>query len=176
MTVTDAIGVREAGEQDAALLARLGAELFAQTFGAQNRPEDMREYLARAFDPMIQSRELSDPRMRTWIAEDADGRAIGYVQLRLDAAPPVPAAGRSTELVRIYTDSRFHGRGVGQSLLETCISAARTAGATDLWLGVWQKNPRGIAFYQKHGFRIAGEHTFQLGNDTQNDWIMIRRL
>ena len=178
MTVADMIRVRDATVQDAALLARLGADLFAQTFGAQNSPDDMRAYLARAFDSTIQSRELTDPGMRTWIAEDGDGAAVGYVQLRLDKSPPpsVAAVERPAELVRIYTDARLHGRGVGLSLLETCVSAARTTGATNLWLGVWKENPRGIAFYQKHGFRIAGEQTFQLGNDTQRDWIMVRAL
>lgn len=177
MTVAaDMIHVREATVQDAALLARLGADLFAQTVGDRNRPDDMRAYLACAFGPTVQSRELSDPAMRSWIAEDSDGTAIGYVQLRIDAIPSVPHVERPAELVRIYTDARFHGRGVGLSLLETCVSAARTAGASNLWLAVWKENPRGMAFYQKHGFRIAGEQTFQLGNDTQLDWIMVRAL
>lgn len=176
MTVADMIRVRQATLQDAALLARLGADLFAQTFGDQNDADDLRAYLARAFDPTIQSRELSDDRMRTWIAEDADGNAVGYVQLRFEATPPVAAVESPAELVRIYTDARLHGRGVGLSLLETCMSAARAAGASNLWLGVWKQNARGIAFYAKHGFRIAGEQAFQLGDDTQLDWVMVRAL
>lgn len=170
------IRIREATPRDAALLARLGASLFEQTFGAQNRPEDMRAYLTHAFDATVQERELGDPEMRTWIAEDERGDAVGYVQLRLSARSPVDGLVKPAELVRIYTDARWHGRGVGLALLDTCVHAARDAGAGDLWLGVWKLNPRGIAFYQKHGFRIAAEQLFQLGSDTQYDWVMVRSL
>lgn len=168
--------IRVATAQDAPLLSRLGAELFAQTFGAQNRPEDMRAYLARAFHDRVQSRELTDPLMRTWIAEEEGGVAIGYVQLRLASEPPVGGLSSPAELVRIYTDRRWHGQGVGLALLESTVAAARDAGAGDLWLAVWKLNPRGIAFYEKHGFRIAGEQEFQLGSDTQHDWVMLRSL
>ena len=167
--------IRAATPEDALLLSRLGAELFAQAFGAQNRPEDMRAYLSRAFTETVQSRELADPLMRTWIAEEK-GKAIGYVQLRLASESPIHGLSSPAELVRIYTDRRWHGQGVGLALLESTVAAARDAGASDLWLGVWKLNPRGIAFYEKHGFRIAGEQDFQLGADTQHDWVMLRRL
>jgi ribosomal protein S18 acetylase RimI-like enzyme len=45
-----------------------------------------------------------------------------------------------------------------------------------MWLSVWQKNPRAIAFYQKWGFEIAGTATFTIGSDVQTDWIMGRGL
>ena len=170
------IRVRLAGAADAALLSRLGARLFAQAFGPQNRPEDLNAYLARAFHEPVQSRELADPAMRTWIAEDDEGTAVGYAQLRLAAAPPVEAGPAPAELARIYTDARWHGRGVGVALLDACVTAARDAGASDLWLGVWQRNPRAIAFYEKHGFRVAGEQIFRVGSDDQRDWVMVRTL
>jgi ribosomal protein S18 acetylase RimI-like enzyme len=170
------ISVRRAAVRDAALLSRLGAELFAQTFGEQNRPEDLQEYLDHAFNERVQSQELADSRMRTWLAEDGDGAEVGYVQLRLGGSSPVAGLEEPAELARIYADARWHGRGVGVALLDACVAEARSARATHLWLGVWKQNPRGIAFYEKHGFRVAGEQTFQLGRDTQHDWIMLRDL
>ena len=65
-------------------------------------------------------------------------------------------------------------KAVGARLLAACLDAARAAGATDLWLGVWQENPRAIAFYRKHGFEIVGEKTFVVGSDPQTDWVMAR--
>jgi len=171
-----AIRVRRATTADTALLSRIGAHLFAQTFGEQNTADDMREYLAGAFGESMQARELADPDMRTWIAEDADGAAVGYAQLRFRSNPPVAGVENPVELARIYSDARWHGRGVGPALLNACVAAARDSGAAHLWLAVWQRNPRGIAFYEKHGFRIAGEQEFQLGRDTQRDWVMVRSL
>ena len=168
--------VRLADGRDAQLLATLGARLFAQTFASRNRPEDLDAYLRHAFSIARQASELADARMRTWIAETADGEPIGYAQLRLDTPPPTQALNACCELARIYADSAWHGRGVGATLLQTVLSAARDAGARHIWLGVWKNNPRGIAFYEKNGFRIVGEQLFQLGADTQHDWIMLRAL
>jgi ribosomal protein S18 acetylase RimI-like enzyme len=162
------IRFRRATTADAALLARLGAELFAQAFAAQNTPENMSAYLGAAFSEERQRHELEDESTRAWVAE-ADGASIGYAQIKV-------GADHSAELVRIYADRVWHGRGVGQALLDHCVDGARAAGAKTLWLGVWERNPRAIAFYEKHGFRVVGEQAFQLGADAQRDIVMVKEL
>jgi ribosomal protein S18 acetylase RimI-like enzyme len=54
------------------------------------------------------------------------------------------------------------------------LARAKAAGAAALWLGVWERNPRALAFYRKWGFDVVGEHTFRLGDDPQRDLIMRR--
>ena len=51
--------------------------------------------------------------------------------------------------------------------------AARTAGARQLWLGVWERNARAIRFYAKWGFTDVGRHDFVLGTDRQTDRVMV---
>jgi len=43
-----------------------------------------------------------------------------------------------------------------------------------MWLGVWERNLRAIAFYAKCGFIDVGSHVFELGSDLQTDRIMWR--
>jgi RimJ/RimL family protein N-acetyltransferase len=43
-----------------------------------------------------------------------------------------------------------------------------------VWLGVWERNPRAIAFYKKFGFLEVGVHVFPLGFDPQRDIVMSR--
>jgi ribosomal protein S18 acetylase RimI-like enzyme len=50
---------------------------------------------------------------------------------------------------------------------------ARAEGAT-LWLGVWEENPRAIAFYAKWSFVVVGQKTFLVGDDPQTDHVMQR--
>jgi ribosomal protein S18 acetylase RimI-like enzyme len=45
-----------------------------------------------------------------------------------------------------------------------------------IWLDVWERNARAIAFYQKWGFAVVGTQTFQLGSDLQNDLLMQRAV
>jgi diamine N-acetyltransferase len=56
--------------------------------------------------------------------------------------------------------------------MRSSISALEERGCDVAWLGVWEKNPRAIAFYRKLGFSEVGEHAFQLGTDSHRDVIM----
>jgi ribosomal protein S18 acetylase RimI-like enzyme len=50
-----------------------------------------------------------------------------------------------------------HGRGVAQALMEHVLGRAAPLDADVAWLGVWERNPRAIAFYRKQGFEAVGE-------------------
>ena len=45
-----------------------------------------------------------------------------------------------------------------------------------MWLGVWERNPRAIAFYIKSGFVVVGSHVFIVGNDRQTDLVLVSSL
>jgi len=158
-------------EADARLLAALGARLFEDAFGAMNDPDDLRLFLARTYAPGLQLAELRDANRATWIAE-ANGEAVGYATARRESRSPHVVARRPAEVQRIYADRSWHGRGVGGALLKACIEQARAWGCDALWLGVWEQNPRGIAFYEKWGFRRVGEQRFLVGTDSQRDHVM----
>jgi len=53
---------------------------------------------------------------------------------------------------------------------------ARALEGTRLWLGVWERNHRAIAFYRKVGFVQCSAQPFLLGSDLQTDWVMNRNL
>ncbi len=175
------VTLRVATTSDARLLAQLGARLFEQTFGAANEPADMRAYLAEAFTIEGLSAELADDATRwTVVAEDAGHAAIGYASIRRGPAPASVATGeagdRAVELQRLYVDSIWHGRGAAQTLMAACREQARAWHGDVLWLGVWQRNPRAIAFYERQGFRAVGTQSFILGGDLQQDLVMASAL
>ena len=168
--------VRRAGSGDARLLATLGSRLFEQTFGAMNDPEDLRSYLATAYRVDDIAAELASDEYASWIAEDAGRAAIGYAVMHRGGTADGVTGERPAEVRRIYADSAWHGRGVGQALMQACIEQARAWHCDVLWLGVWERNPRGIAFYEKTGFRAVGRQRFMVGRDEQHDFVMMRTL
>jgi diamine N-acetyltransferase len=170
------ISVRRASPDDAILLSRLGARLFEATFGAMNTVEDMREYLATAFAIDAVREVLADPNRTAWIAEDAGYAAIGYTVLRRGARASGVSGEKPVEIQRIYADQAWHGRGVGAALMRACIDQGRAWHGDELWLAVWEKNPRAIAFYEKKGFRVVGRQSFHLGRDVQQDLVMALSL
>jgi len=107
------------------------------------------------------------------------GRAMGghsFGPLREGAAPACVGGAAPIELLRFYVDPAWQGRGVAQSLMDAVVAEATTRGAKTVWLGVWERNPRAIAFYAKSGFRDAGSQPFVLGTDRQTDRIMVRAI
>lgn len=153
------------------MLADLAARTFREAFAADNRAEDLELYLARSYGVEQQSRELADPDTTTLIAEVGD-RVSGYAQLRVGTAPACVAGPAPIELWRFYVDRPWQGRGVAQALMAAVHAEAERRGGRTLWLGVWERNERAIAFYRKCGFLDVGSQPFILGRDRQTDRVL----
>lgn len=165
--------VRLASAADARLLSELGERTFRDTFAAYNSESDMSAYLAKSFSAGLQAAEIADPRSVFLIAE-WDGAAIGYARLRMGGAPECIVGESPVEIVRFYADAPWIGRGVGASLMRSCLQQARLLGCDAVWLDVWSRNTRAIAFYERWGFSVVGEQDFVLGDDVQRDLLMAR--
>ena len=169
------VHVRPAGPEDAPWLAELAERTFRETYTAHNTPENMDAYVAGHFGADRQAAELRDPAMTTLVAE-VGGTPAGYTQLLRSQPPPSVIGSVPLEVLRFYVDRAWHGQGVAQTLMAHAVVTARAAGASTLWLGVWERNERAIAFYRKCGFRDVGTQTFVLGNDHQRDYVLVRDL
>jgi GNAT superfamily N-acetyltransferase len=104
------------------------------------------------------------------------GEAVGYARLRSGSAPPDIRGARPLEIVRFYSVQEWIGRGVGAALMQACLELALDKGHDTIWLDVWERNSRAIAFYGKWGFEVVGNQPFQLGQDTQNDFLLARPI
>lgn len=169
--LTGTVKIQAALESDAGALARLAEETFRATFAASNTAENMRRHCQSSYGESIQLAEIRDPNLETWLAEDG-GRLVAYAQLRRGKVPAAIVARRPVEILRFYVHSDAHGQGVAQALMAHALGRARQLGADVVWLGVWEHNPRAIAFYRKWGFEVVGEHVFMMGDDPQRDLLM----
>lgn len=167
----DHLVFRRATLADTNLLAVFGAYAFKEAFGAQNRPEDMAAYLAEHFSPAHIQGEIEDPRS-TFLLAYLGTRLAGYARLYAGETPGAVQGDRPIELVRIYVDPEFIGRGYGSALMQACLNTARSEGFRTIWLGVWQQNQRALDFYFRWGFHISGTQPFILGDDVQQDFIL----
>jgi GNAT superfamily N-acetyltransferase len=172
---TSRITIRRAAPADAARLAVFASAAFVDTFGPDNRPEDMSAYLAESFGEAAQRSELEDPEVTVLLAE-RDTELVGYAMLRDgEVATPVDST-RAIEIARLYAGKQWIGAGVGALLMRSCLTEARSRDKDTIWLGVWERNARAIAFYGRWGFADVGSQSFQLGGDLQSDRVMVRRV
>ena len=169
------VTIRRAVAADAAALAALAQRTFVEAFGAQNRPEDLALHVRRSYGVEIQRSEILDGALATFVGETG-GELVAYAQLAQGAAPSGVAGENPIEIRRFYVDAPWHGRGLAQALMAKALDFAAARVADPLWLGVWEENPRGIAFYRKCGFAIVGAHVFVVGTDPQRDVLMARAI
>ena len=162
-------------EKDLAPLCDLSRKTFLSAFKHLNSAENMLAYLDKAYCPEQLLRELNNPYSVFYFAFDGE-TPIGYIKVNEAPAQTDIYDEASLELERIYLLREFQGLGLGKELLEKAISIGKQKKKRYMWLGVWDKNIKAIAFYQENGFVVVGEHPFVMGNDRQNDFIMRREL
>lgn len=167
--------VRKADHGDARELANLAEATFRATFAAANTAEHMDLHCRNSYGEQVQAGEISSPGVVTFVSE-AERRLVGYAQLRWAETPGCVTAKAPGEIQRLYVVDGWHGKGVAQELMDTCINEMRQHGSDVIWLGVWERNARAISFYKKWGFEEVGEHTFTLGGDPQRDLVMARAV
>ncbi len=160
--------IRTGTASDAAAIAEFAERTFRDTFAADNNPEDLEAYIAKAYGEAQQRREIESGTV-TLLVED-DGELIAFAQLIRRVSSPHG----DVEIARFYVDKAHHGRGIAQTLMQEAVETARELGGTRLWLGVWERNWRAIAFYVKCGFQDVGSQPFLVGSDLQTDRVMAR--
>ena len=157
--------LRRAVAADAERLSRFAAAVFEETFAGTYDPPDMEAYLREAFSPAMQAAEITDPaisiRLANWRSE-----IVGYVQSTDEPGD------NQMELNRIYLDPGHRGTGLGKRLLDAGLEECVQRRRRRIWLSVWHRNERAIAFYQKHGFSLCGETGFEWGDGIEKGLIM----
>lgn len=69
------------------------------------------------------------------------------------------------EIEKLFIEPQFQSRGIGATLLDFAIHEKKAS-----WLWVLEYNTRGIAFYQRHGFRLTGEKI------TEDEWVPLLKM
>ena len=167
--------IRSAIPADAEPLAALAERTFRDTFAADNAAADMDAYVRDAFSVDRIGAELAadaNAYLLAFVGDEAP--PVGYAKLRSGTPDPCVTGPDPVELQRLYVDRSALGQGVGAALMQASLEAAGSARRRTLWLGVWERNARAIAFYRQWRFEAVGKHVFRLGSDDQTDLIMAR--
>lgn len=167
--------LRPSKTDDLELIHSISRRTFYESFSWYNTPENMGYYLEHNLSPEKLRQELSAADSRFYLLEQ-EGTLAGYFKINAGKDSDGNNDAYCLEIERIYVLKKFHGTGFGQLLLNEIVQIAKNEKRSLIWLGVWELNPRAIAFYTKNGFRETGQHPFMLGEDKQTDKIMELKL
>ena len=165
------IEIKKASLSELEALQIISIQTFTETFAEVNTAENMDNYIQNHFSTEQLSTEVNNPNSHFFIAY-SDTEPIGYLKLNFGKAQTEVINDHALEIHRIYVSQSFHGKKVGQLLLDKVIEIAQQNSVEYVWLGVWEENHRALRFYTKNGFVTFDTHVFILGDDEQTDLLM----
>ena len=160
------------------------AAVAAQTFPLACPPAASVDNIASFIDTNLSANRFNEylkDSDRAIVTARQGGRIVGYAMLVRGVSDHagVQRAVRirpAAELSKMYVLPDRHSSGAAAALMERMLAVATDWDVRCVWLGVNRANQRAQRFYLKSGFNIAGTRTFQLGNDVESDYVMIREL
>lgn len=170
------IDYRDAVPADGPELSAMASACFTETFGTLYAPENLATFLEQVFGPTGLPSQIGDPAFAIRLATDA-GRIVGFAKLGPNALPfPHADDANAVELYQLYVARTHHGDGVGPALLDWAIADARAQGADTLALSVYVDNHRARRFYARFGFVDVGRYDFPVGDQIDEDRLMVLAL
>ncbi|HEY8877406.1 MAG TPA: GNAT family N-acetyltransferase [Roseateles sp.] len=160
--------IRHATPEDAPLLASFAAQAFTDTYREISDAQEIADYVAEHFQPEVMAGVIADPHgsvLLAWV----DRQLAGYAVLKSEPAPDCVTGPAPLKLWRLYLGEGFIGRGLGARLMNEVHAEAWRRGARTLWLGVYDRNVRAVAFYERFGFAKVGGQEFLFGGQIYID-------
>jgi ribosomal protein S18 acetylase RimI-like enzyme len=167
---------RQASGADIPVLERLGEATYRSHFTAIWSPARLEAYIAAEYGAAALAESLARPALAVWLIAEADRVPIGFAKLNWNRALPIPPDRAGTELQKIYLLAEKTGQGHGGAMLEQIFDRARQRDDRRIWLDVLKSNAGARAFYERHGFEVAGEIPFATDLREIGMWVMARDL
>ncbi len=156
-------------------LQEVSIQTFTETFKDNNSEKSLNDYLNTAYELTKLEKELENPHSEFYFAY-FNNELAGYLKININDAQSEKMGENALEVERIYIKKSFKRRGIGRHLIETAEQLAKKYQKNLMWLGVWEYNPKAIAFYETLGFKVIGAHSFFMGEEEQTDLIMSKQL
>lgn len=173
-TTPDTAAIRRATADDAEALAELGAATFVETFGHLYPAADLQIFLAKTHTPESWLRALTDPRRATWVAEQPNGRKVGFIGVGACKLPVQDLEITAGEIQQLYVLAEFHNLRLGARLMDAGLEWLLSQGRSPLYIGVWSENYGAQRFYARYGFSKVGEYGFPVGSTVDREFILKR--
>ncbi len=161
--------------EDLPQLRQIAEETFRIAWQAENDPIEFERYCERAFTLEKMANEMAQPNVAFYLVY-LENTLAAYLKLNFKKPIETLETTSCTQIERVYVYPAFQNKGLGAAILQYAEKEASDQGSKWIWLSVWKKSPRSIAFYTRNGFSIFGEETFWVGDDPQPDWLMKKAL
>ena len=161
------VTIRKATTEDAAIIADIGKVSFLESHGHSAPAPDIDVYVAKKYTVDVMRGELENTENIFHLIY-CDGQIAGYSKMIFNVANEHIPDQHVTCLNRLYLLKEFYDKGLGAQLFEHNVAISKQAHQAGMWLYVWIENKRAAAFYERAGFAIMGNASFQISVSHSN--------
>lgn len=155
------------------ILADIGRRSFIESHWKSASADDIETYVSNNYNKEVFTKDLTDPTKHYSLVE-MDNVIAGYSCISINTQNESIPLTNIAKLDRLYLLKEYYDKGLGQKLFNHNVRLCKENNQTGLWLFVWKKNYRAIAFYLKMGCIIVGTQDFWLTPDHANpNYIML---
>ncbi len=156
-------------EAELSALAKLAGEIWRQHYPGIISREQIEYMLGKMYALETLRSELhAGVRFYRLLVNE---QFVGFASIGPQPEPGV------VKLHKCYLLPKFHGCGLGGSMMQHCEREARRLGARRMILAVNKHNSKAIAAYQRKGFEIAASVITEFGSGfVMDDFIMAKDL
>ena len=115
------IAIKKVSLSDLEPLQSICKTTFVETFADLNTPENIENYLQENFSVAQLSSEINNPNSDFYLAI-SESEPIGYLKINFKDAQTEDITDNSLEIQRIYVAQAFHGKKMGQLLLDNVLN------------------------------------------------------
>jgi ribosomal protein S18 acetylase RimI-like enzyme len=146
--------IRLAVGQDVVDIGNVARSTWNDTYAGIILPENQERLLGRWYIPSALHAAITQRDSWFFVAAVRE-YVMGFAQFIL-------RENNRGDLTRIYVLPEWQRRGVGDRLLKEGLAALTARGAEEVFVQVEKDNAKGIGFYEREGFRLAREFSFEL--------------
>ena len=129
------IEIRKATVADLETIKNISIQTFKETFAAVNTPENIANYVKESFNSEQLKMELNNFNSQFYVAY-LNTKVVGYLKINVGDAQTETISKNALEVHRIYVLQKYHGKNIGQLLIDEVKKIAQHSSVDCIWLGV----------------------------------------
>jgi ribosomal protein S18 acetylase RimI-like enzyme len=157
--------IRTADKTDVHVISTLAHAIWPETYGSIMSDDQLKYMLKQMYSEESLKKQIEEKQHQFLLAL-MNAETVGFASYSHDDKAGL------FKIHKLYVHPMLHGHGFGKKLLDRIIKDVKAKGANRLQLNV-NRNNRAINFYEKYGFRKAGEEDIAIGEGYfMNDFVM----
>jgi len=161
------IKIIKASIEHSELIAEIGKKTFLESHGHCASKKDVQSFILKTYNLKAIETEFENLKAQYHIIY-FNNKVAGFSKIELNTPNKNINDLNVTKLDRLYILEAFHRQKLGSKLFDFTIQLSKKTNQKGIWLAVWVKNQKAIHFYNKQGFKIVGEYSFQISETHSN--------